>query len=78
MAPVKGSLSLIKLRERHISWAVQSLHAEGHKVDRAVLAVLSPYMTRQLKRFGDYVVDLQSVPQSLETAIPLPLEVAES
>jgi len=61
-----------------ISWAVQSLHAEGHKVDRAVLAVLSPYMTRQLKRFGDYVVDLQSVPQSLETAIPLPLELAES
>ena len=61
-----------------ISWAIQSLHSEGHKVDRESLAVLSPYLTRQLKRFGDYVVDLQSIPQPLETAIPLPVKIAES
>ncbi|WP_206755407.1 Tn3 family transposase [Trichocoleus desertorum] len=61
-----------------ISWAIQSLHAEGHKVDRESLAVLSLYMTRQLKRFGDYVVDLQPIPQPLETAISLPVKIAES
>jgi Tn3 transposase DDE domain len=57
-----------------ISWAVQLLNAEGFKVDRDVLASLSPYMTKQLKRFGDFVVDLQNIPQPLESAILLPIE----
>jgi TnpA family transposase len=41
-----------------ISWVVQTLSAEGYPVDRQALAVLSPYMTKHLKRFGDYVLDL--------------------
>lgn len=61
-----------------ISWAVQALSAEGFKIDRDALASLSPYITRQLKRFGDFVVDLQNIPQPLESAILLPIETTES
>lgn len=57
---------------------VQTLSAEGHPVDREALAVLSPYMTKHLKRFGDYVLDLQNIPQPLESAINLPVEIGES
>jgi len=57
--------------------AIQSLSAEGHLMNRKALATLSPYLTRHLKRYGDYVVDLQNIPQPLE-AIPLPIEIAET
>lgn len=61
-----------------ISWAVQLLNTEGFKIDRDALASLSPYITKQLKRFGDYVVDLQNIPQPLESAMLLPIEIIES
>lgn len=61
-----------------ISWAVQALSAEGFKIARDALASLSPHITRQLKRFGDFVVDLQNIPQPLESAILLPIETTES
>ncbi len=60
-----------------ISYAIQEMGAEGHKIDRNSLAALSPYLTRQLKRYGDYVLDLQNIPQRLEGAIPLPIAIDE-
>ncbi len=50
----------------------------GYKVDRDLLATLSPYLTRHLKRYGDYVVDMKNILQPLEGAIALPIEIAES
>jgi hypothetical protein len=35
-------------------------------------------MARHLKRYGDFVVDLQTVPQPLEEAMPLPEEIMET
>jgi len=58
-----------------LSLAIQALSAEGMRVDRAVLKTLSPYLTRHLKRYGDYVVDLQQRPQPLEAAIALPIHI---
>ncbi|MUG98939.1 Tn3 family transposase [Scytonema sp. UIC 10036] len=55
--------------------AIQALTAEGYPVKPKTLAALSPYITRHLKRFGDYVVDLKNIPQPLESAIPLPQEI---
>jgi len=49
--------------------ALPQLAREGHRVDRAMLATLSPYQTRHLKRFGDYVIDLGNVPQPLDGAL---------
>ena len=61
-----------------ISYVVQTLSAEGVRVDQALLATLSPYINRHLKRYGDYVVDLQTVPQPLEGAMLLPIEISET
>lgn len=61
-----------------ISYTVRALSEEGYKVDHDLLATLSPYLTRHLKRYGDYVVDMENIPQPLEGAIALPIEIAES
>lgn len=59
-----------------ISLAIQALSAEGHPIDQKALATLSPYLTRHLKRYGDYVVDLHNISQPLEGAIHLPIEIS--
>ncbi len=33
------------------------------------MAALSPYLTRHLKRFGDYVLDLDTRPAPLDDAL---------
>jgi hypothetical protein len=40
-----------------------------------MLKTLSPYLTRHLKRYGDYVIDLQQKPQPLEAAIALSIHI---
>ncbi|MDA1603016.1 hypothetical protein PDL10_21810 [Bacillus cereus] len=44
---------------------------EDYRFSRQDLERLSPYMTMHIKRFGDYVIDLQKIPQPIEEAIPL-------
>jgi hypothetical protein len=41
------------------------LVTEGFPVHRDDVATLSPYPTSHLKRFGDYVVDVDTTPQPL-------------
>ena len=60
-----------------MSLAVQALSAEGIRIDRAALKTLSPYLTRHLKRYGDYVVDFKQIPLPLEDAISLPVQLDE-
>lgn len=61
-----------------LTLAIQTLNASGYKVNRALLATLSPYITRHIKRYGDYMVDLSRVPPPWEGAIPLPIEIPET
>jgi hypothetical protein len=56
------------------SLVIQQLKAEGFKFDRSMLSTLSTYLTRHLKRYGDIVIDLQSIPFPLEGAILIPLD----
>jgi TnpA family transposase len=44
---------------------------EGHKFSKEDLGMLSPYLTRHIKRFGDYVIDLENVPRPIEDGIPV-------
>lgn len=60
-----------------ISKAVQILSGEGYPVRQQELTSLSPYVTKHIKRYGDYVVDLQNIPQPLESAVLLPIEIIE-
>jgi len=40
-----------------LSRTLQTLKEEGYPVSREDMAALSPYLTRHIKRFGDYVLD---------------------
>jgi hypothetical protein len=44
---------------------------EGHEFSREDLVMLSPYLTRHIKRFGDYLIDLENIPQPFEGEIPV-------
>lgn len=56
-----------------LSLTIQQLSAEGVRIDCKLLASLSPYLTRHLKRYGDFVIDLQTIPIPLEGAIFIPI-----
>lgn len=43
---------------------------EGYTVRREDLAQLSPYMTAHIKRFGDYLIDVETVPEPLDGQMP--------
>lgn len=44
---------------------------EGYTFSREDLFMLSPYLTRHIKRFGEYVLDLDNVPPPIEGEIPV-------
>jgi hypothetical protein len=44
---------------------------EGYPIAWQNLAALSPYLTAHMKRFGDYVIDLEAVPQPLRDDLKL-------
>jgi hypothetical protein len=60
-----------------MSLAIQTLMSQGEIIPVRYLATLSPYITRHIKRYGDYVVNLDNIPQPLEAAINLPPEIFE-
>ncbi|MEM8721399.1 MAG: Tn3 family transposase [Cyanobacteria bacterium P01_G01_bin.39] len=57
---------------------IRYLSAEGFKINRRMLATMSLYLNCNLKRYGDYVVDLKNIPQPFDGAINLPVEIFES
>ena len=57
-----------------ISSIIRSLSAEGYVIKPRTLATSSPYLTGQFKRYGDYIVDFDHLPQPLETAMVIPIE----
>jgi TnpA family transposase len=61
-----------------LSLTIQQLSAEGVSISRQMLASLSPYLTRHLKRYGDFVIDLQTIPTPMEGAIFIPLSEIET
>jgi TnpA family transposase len=53
---------------------IKTLMREGFYVAREELKTLSPYLTKHIKRFGDYVVDLSAVPPPLDIEYTFTLE----
>lgn len=41
------------------------MHQEGYKVTPELVKRLSPYMTEQIRRFGQYVIDMNDMPEPL-------------
>ncbi len=55
-----------------VSRVLRGLMSEGYSVKREDVMALSPYLTRHIKRFGDYFIDLSIIPQPLsETELAL-------
>ncbi len=53
-----------------ITTILWQLKNEGYRFSRQALERISPYITKHIKRFGDYVIDLQKIPHPIEE-IPL-------
>ena len=47
------------------------LRKEGFFWEREEIAALSPYLTSHIKRFGDYLIDLDTIPQALDEKLNL-------
>ena len=50
---------------------LRELKAEGFPVLRDDVATLSPYVTSHIKRFGDYIIDAEAVPEPIDPALPI-------
>jgi len=48
-----------------ISNAIEKLAKEGILVTMADIKAMSPYMTSHIKRFGEYIIDLESTPDPI-------------
>jgi TnpA family transposase len=62
--------SLVLQNSVDVTKALLSLVREGYPVRREDVARLSPYLTGHIKRFGDYVVDLETTPAPLDVEMP--------
>jgi TnpA family transposase len=60
-----------------ITFALRDLADEDHDVRREDVAALSPYMTRSIKRFGDYVLPLGAPALPFVADLALPFETAD-
>lgn len=49
--------------------AINQLLREGYKIYRSDIELLSPLLTRHLKRYGDYDVDVTIIPEPIQRAI---------
>ncbi|MBW8368763.1 MAG: Tn3 family transposase [Arenimonas sp.] len=50
---------------------IRGLLKQGWKITAADVAVLSPYLTAHIKRFGDYVIEFDNVPAPYEANLSL-------
>ena len=53
-----------------ITFILWELSKEGYVFSKEDIVMLSPYLTRHIKRFGDYMIDLENVPP-IEGDIPV-------
>ena len=49
---------------------IHQLAQDGFNITKPMLARLSPYPTGHIKRFGDYVLDMDSTPEPLQPDRP--------
>lgn len=52
---------------------IKSLMRAGWKITPEDVATLSPYVTSHVKRFGDYLIDVEAIPEPYEIELPLAL-----
>lgn len=53
---------------------LKELSANGVEFTKSDVATLSPYITKHIKRFGDYVIDLENIPKAIDMSISIPMK----
>lgn len=48
------------------SYVIHQLQQEEYAITKEDAARISPYITEHLKRFGDYIIDLDRLPENIE------------
>jgi TnpA family transposase len=48
------------------SYVIYQLQQEAHEITKEDASRISPYMTEHLKRFGDFIIDLEKLPENTE------------
>lgn len=48
------------------SYSIHQLQQEGYDIVKEDVARISPYLTEHLKRFGDYVLDMNTLPENID------------
>jgi len=57
-----------------ITYILKELSANGVEFTKSDVAALSPYITRHIKRFGDYVINLENIPKAIDMTISIPMK----
>ena len=50
---------------------LRMLKEEGFSINREDVATLSPYVTSHIKRFGDYIIDSNAIPEPIDPTLPI-------
>lgn len=45
---------------------LHQLAQEGFQITQAMVSRLSPYLTEHIKRFGEYLLDMEAIPEPLQ------------
>lgn len=61
-----------------MTYILKELSANGIDIIKEDVAALSPYLTRHIKRFGDYIIDLDNVPNDIDMNISIPIKQEEA
>lgn len=61
-----------------MTYILKKLSANGIDLIKEDVAALSPYLTRHIKRFGDYIIDLDNVPNDIDMNISIPIKQEEA
>lgn len=57
-----------------MTYILREFSSNGIEVSRNDVEALSPYITRHIKRFGDYTIDLKNIPKAIDTIITIPIK----
>lgn len=50
---------------------LRMLKEEGFPINREDVTTLSPYVTSHIKRFGDYIIDSNAIPEPIDPTLPI-------
>jgi len=57
-----------------MTFILKELSASGVQFTKEDVSALSPYITKHIKRFGDYSIDLNNVPKEIDLSISILLK----